>query len=111
MTHVNETGTHIHTAELLRIRGLTLQKLGRPDSLIEESFTQAVERSRKQSAKTYELRAASELARLWKMQGKTKEGYDLLKGIYDWFTEGFDSIDLREAKALLSEWDIDGLVE
>jgi predicted ATPase len=102
LDHVNQTGSHMHTAELLRIKGLTLQAIGKPDKFVEENFTQALELSRKQSAKTFELRAASDLAKLWKKQGKTKEAYDLLKCVYDWFTEGFDSVDLVEARELLN---------
>ena len=54
-----------------------------------------------QSAKSWELRAAMSLARLWQHQGKRQEAHDLLKPVYDWFTEGFDTADLQEARALL----------
>ncbi len=54
-------------------------------------------------AKSWELRAATSLARLWRDQGKRAEAHDLLAPIYDWFTEGFDTADLKEAKALLDE--------
>ena len=101
LEHVNNTGSHMHSAELLRIKALTLQALGKPETMVEEIFNQALELSRKQSAKTFELRAASELARLWQKQGKRNEAYDLLKGTYDWFTEGFDSVDLKEAREML----------
>ena len=56
-----------------------------------------------QSAKGWELRAATSLARLWQSQGKTREANDLLAPVYDWFTEGFDTTDLKDAKALLEE--------
>ncbi len=56
-----------------------------------------------QSAKFWELRAATRLARLWHSQGKTTEAHDLLAPIYGWFTEGFDSADLNDAKSLLNE--------
>ncbi len=59
--------------------------------------------ARAQSAKSWELRAATRLARLWHSQGKTSEARDLLAPIYDWFTEGFDTPDLKEARALLDE--------
>lgn len=101
LEHSNKTGSHIQTAELFRIKGLTLQALGKSDTIVEENFVQALQLSRKQSAKTFELRASGELAKLWQMQGKKNEAYDLLKGVYDWFTEGFDSVDLKEAREIL----------
>ena len=101
LEHVNKTGSNIQTAELHRIKGLTLQALGKPEAIVEESYLQALEISRKQSAKTFELRAAGDLARLWQKQGKKDEAYDLLKGTYDWFTEGVDSVDLKEAREML----------
>jgi class 3 adenylate cyclase/tetratricopeptide (TPR) repeat protein len=101
--HVNKTGSHIRTAELLRIKGLTLQALGKPDAVVEENIGLALELSRKQSTKTYELRAAGDLARLWQKQGKTDAAYSLIKGIYDWFKDGFDSVDLKEAREILDE--------
>jgi len=107
LDHVNKTGTHIHTAELFRINGLALQALGKSDSIVVGNFVQALELSRKQSAKTFELRAAGDLARLWQKQRKTKEAYELVKGVYDWFTEGFDSVDLKEAREVLEELRID----
>jgi predicted ATPase len=58
---------------------------------------------RAQQAKSWELRAAMSLARLWRYQGKRDEARDLLAPIYGWFTEGFDTLDLKEAKALLRE--------
>jgi predicted ATPase len=57
-----------------------------------------------QSAKTWELRAAMSVARLWRDQGKRKEARELLAPVYGWFTEGFDTFDLKEAKALLEEF-------
>ena len=56
-----------------------------------------------QQAKSFELRAATSLARLWQQQGKHQEAHDLLAPVYHWFTEGFDTADLQEAKALLEE--------
>ncbi|MGB5386410.1 MAG: AAA family ATPase [Eudoraea sp.] len=103
LDHVNKTGTHIHTAELFRIKGLTLQAMDEPYETVEKILKQALKLSRKQAAKTFELRSSRDLARLWQKQGRTEEAYDLLKGIYNWFTEGFDSIDLCEAKILLAE--------
>ena len=59
--------------------------------------------ARQQQAKSFELRAATSLVRLWQQQGKRQEAHDLLAPVYGWFTEGFDTADLQEAKALLDE--------
>jgi predicted ATPase len=59
--------------------------------------------ARKQQARSWELRTSTSLARLWQGQDKGKEALDLLKPVYDWFTEGFDTKDLKDAKALLGE--------
>ncbi len=69
----------------------------------EASFHTAIEIAQKQQAKSWELRASVSLARLWQQQGKTAEARDLLAPVYNWFTEGFDTADLREAQVLLSE--------
>ncbi|MDZ7267288.1 MAG: AAA family ATPase [candidate division KSB1 bacterium] len=69
----------------------------------EACFQQALEIARKQQAKSWELRAAMSLSRLWQKQGRSGAAHDLLAGIYGWFTEGFDTADLQEAKALLAE--------
>jgi predicted ATPase len=69
----------------------------------EVSYRRAIERARSQEAKSWELRAATSLARLWRDQGKPAEARALLAPIYGWFTEGFDTLDLKEAKALLDE--------
>lgn len=103
LAHVNKTGTHIQTAELYRVKGLTLQALGKPDTIVEQNFQQALDLSRIQSAKTYELRAACDLAKLWQHQGKKKEAKALVQEVYNWFTGGFDSVDLKAAQALLKE--------
>jgi predicted ATPase len=67
-------------------------------------FQQALNVARYQQAKSWELRAAMSLARLWQQQGKREEARELLAPIYGWFTEGLDTADLQEAKALLDEW-------
>jgi predicted ATPase len=67
----------------------------------ESCFQQALDVARQQQAKSLELRAATSLARLWQQQGKRAEAHDLLAPIYGWFTEGWDTADLQEAKALL----------
>jgi hypothetical protein len=72
----------------------------RPSS---RQFERALAVARQQQAKSWELRAATSLARLWRDQGKRDEAHDLLAPIYGWFTEGFDTLDLKQAKALLDE--------
>ncbi len=75
-----------------------------PDvSQAESCFQQALAIARDQEAKSWELRAATSLARLWQSQGKRQAAYDLLAPVYEWFTEGFDTADLKDAKALLGE--------
>jgi len=75
----------------------------RPTGEGEESFWRVAEISRRQQAKSLGLRAVMSLSRLWQQQGKERKAHDLLAEIYDWFTEGFDTKDLQEAKALLKE--------
>ena len=69
----------------------------------EGCFRKAIEIARRQQAKSLELRATVSLARLWQHQGKSREAQQMLSEIYNWFTEGFDTKDLQEAKALLEE--------
>jgi predicted ATPase len=69
----------------------------------EAYFERALAVARQQQAKSWELRAAMSMARLWRAQGKRKEARDVLAPVYGWFTEGFDTRDLKEAKALLDE--------
>ena len=83
-------------------RGEALAALERTNEAV-ESFMEAINVAQSQSAKSWELRAAIRLARLWHAQGKTAEARDLLAPAYDWFTEGFDTADLIDAKALLDE--------
>jgi predicted ATPase len=72
-----------------------------PEDAAETCFQQALAVARGQGARWWELRAATSLARLWQQQGKRQEAHDLLAPVYGWFTEGFDTADLQEAKALL----------
>jgi predicted ATPase len=72
-------------------------------SEVENSFVRALDVARRQQAKSLELRAAASLARLWGEQGRRGEARDLLAPVYGWFTEGFDTPDLKDAKALLDE--------
>jgi predicted ATPase len=73
------------------------------DTQVERCFHQALAIARRQHAKSLELRAAMSLARLWQRQGKRADAHDLLAPIYRWFTEGFDTADIRDAKMLLGE--------
>jgi predicted ATPase len=66
-------------------------------------FERALSVARQQRAKSWELRAAMSMARLWRDQGKRDQARDLIAPVYGWFTEGFDTLDLKEAKALLEE--------
>lgn len=120
LNRVDKTGECWWEAELYRLKGeLTLQKLSVVSSQLsvpntqsptpstqgeaESCFLKAIDISRKQQAKSLELRATMSLARLWQQQGKTVEAHQMLSEIYNWFTEGFDTKDLQEAKALLEE--------
>jgi predicted ATPase len=91
-------------ADLLRLKGEALSGL-RPDrsAEAEDCFHQALAVARDQGARLWELRAATSLARLWRDQGRRAEAHDLLAPVYGWFTEGFETRDLKEAKALLDE--------
>jgi predicted ATPase/class 3 adenylate cyclase len=100
--HMDKTGERYYEAELHRLQG-ELLRVRSPDnqSEAEACFHQAIAIARSQQAKSWELRAATSLARLWQSQGKCQEGRELLVPVYEWFTEGFDTADLRDAKALL----------
>jgi len=94
--------TDFYEAPLYGLKGELLLGQTVPDaSQAEVCFQQALSIARRQQAKSWELRAAMSLARLWQQQGKRTEAHDLLAPIYGWFTEGFDTADLQEAKALL----------
>jgi len=89
---------------LSRLQGdLTLARSAGQQAEAEACFQQALDIARRQQAKFWELRTATSLARLWQQQGKQAEARALLAPIYGWFTEGFDTADLQEAKALLAE--------
>ena len=100
---VEETDERHWEAELHRLRGDLLLMQG-DDAEAEVSLKKAIGVARRQSAKSWELRASTSLARLWQKQGKVDEAGQMLGEIYDWFTEGFDTPDLREARALLEEF-------
>ena len=97
------TGERWAEAELYRLRGSLLLQTGAPKAEAEAWLQRALDVARRQEAKSLELRAAMSLSRLWQQQGKRREAHDLLAGIYAWFTEGFDTADLQEAKALLKD--------
>ena len=89
-------------AELHRQRGKLLVSLHQHDAA-EDNYRRALSIARRQDAKFWELRTAMRMARLWRDQGKRDEARELLAPVYGWFTEGFDTLDLKEAKALLDE--------
>jgi TOMM system kinase/cyclase fusion protein len=123
LTILGESGERRWEAELYRLYGELSLHLGGADtgragdkhilsdasmpgvrvSSPEEAFQKAIEIARKQRARSLELRAAMSLSRLWQEQGKRAKAYERLAPIYSWFTEGFDTADLQEAKALLEE--------
>ena len=103
---MNETGYRRYEAELTRQKGELILALGEPDKKqareeAERCFQDAIQISRKQEAKTFELRAMMSLSRLWQQQGKGKQARPQLRKIYNWFTEGFATKDLQDAKAML----------
>jgi predicted ATPase len=101
---IHATDEQNYTAEVKRLRGelLLLQPMSN-QAEAESCFLQALDIARHQQAKSLELRAATSLARLWKQQGKRDEARQVLGDVYGWFTEGFDTKDLLEAKAFLEE--------
>ena len=99
---VDRTGEHWFTAELNRFKGRLLLRQGHSEAA-EELYRKALSVARGQEAKLWELRAAASLARLWHNQGHLAEARDLLALVYAWFIEGFDTPDLKDAKALLDD--------
>jgi predicted ATPase len=98
------TGQRLGEAELYRLRGsLLLRRPGTSLTEVETALRRALDVARRQEARSLELRAAMSLIRLWDQQGKRQEAHGLLAGVYAGFTEGFDTADLQEAKALLEE--------
>ena len=90
--------------EAYRLQGALLLQQAIPDApQAEACFQQALAIARRQQAKSWELRAATSLSRLWQHQGKRTDARELLAAIYGWFTEGFDTANLQDAKALLEE--------
>jgi predicted ATPase len=99
---VEKNDERVWEPELHTVRGELMAMMG-DRTAAEEAFHRSLTVSRNVSAKLIELRASSRLARLWRDQEKRTEARDLLAPIYGWFTEGFDAMDLKEAKALLAE--------
>jgi predicted ATPase len=100
---IERTGERWPEAELHRLRGQFLTALPNHGRLDEAStaFQRAIQIARRQSAKAWELRAATSLARLWRDQGKPADARELVAPVYAWFTEGFETPDFSRAKALL----------
>ena len=99
---VERTGHRWLAAELNRLKGELLRRQGHPDAA-EKLYRKALSIARKQEAKLWELRAAMSFARLRREQGCHSEARELLEPVYGWFTEGFGTLDLKQAKALLDE--------
>jgi adenylate cyclase len=103
-TLMDKNGQRYYDAELHRFKGeLLIAQSADNAAEAETCFQKALDVARSQQAKSLELRAATGLARLWQSQGKRQEAYGLLQPVYAWFTEGFDTADLKDAKALLDE--------
>jgi predicted ATPase len=104
MTRVETTKEEWYLAEINRIAGEIALKAPEPNAAKAQAyFERALAVARKQQATSWELRAAMSMARLWRDQGKPEQARELLAPVYGWFTEGFDTRDLKEAKALLDE--------
>jgi predicted ATPase len=101
LAELETTGQRYCEAELYRVKGELRRRQAAGGGEAEACFHQGLAVARRQQAKSLELRAAMSLARLWQQQGKRAEARELLAPIYGWFTEGFDTADLQEAKTLL----------
>jgi predicted ATPase len=100
--YAENSGEKFMLAEMYRLKGNLLLQNDDPEAA-EANYEKSLEVARKQSAKWWELRTTTSLAKLWQSQGKTREAHQALSEIYNWFTEGFDMQDMKEAKALLDE--------
>jgi predicted ATPase len=101
--HAERDQIRLCEPELHRLKGELLLLAGAPESDVEKSLREAIAIAQRQEAKSWELRAATSLARLLRRQGRRDEARKTLSEIYNWFTEGFDTEDLKDAKALLEE--------
>jgi predicted ATPase len=98
---VQRNDEHLYEAEVYRIKGELLLRHDVPDTAgAEQCFQRALRVARQQEAKSWELRAAMSLSRLWQQEGKRDEARELLLPVYSWFTEGFDTADLQDARVL-----------
>ena len=103
LAYAEECGNVFWNAHLLKLQGDYMQALSLSTEEVEACYQRAIATAQHQGAKSLELRATTALCRLWQRQGKSGEAYTLLSAIYGWFTEGFDTIDLREAQDLLDQ--------
>jgi len=104
MTAIETTKERLWEADTHRIAGEIALLSPEPDAAKAEAyFERALAVARSQQAKSWELRAAMSMARLWRDQGKRDEAHDLLAPVYAWFSEGLETLELKEAKALLSK--------
>jgi predicted ATPase len=103
LQHGGENGLRLLEPELVRLKGKLLLLRDEPDDAVEAIFLQAVDLAREQQVRSLELRAVMSLARLWQSQGKTEAARQIVAEIYNWFTEGFDTLDLQEARKLLED--------
>jgi predicted ATPase len=104
LTAIETTKEKWFEAEAHRVAGETALKLPDPDAAkAQVYFERALAIAHEQQAKSWELRAAMSMARLWRDQGKRKEARDVLAPVHNWFTEGFDTLDLKQARALLDQ--------
>jgi len=98
---VDKSDERFWETELYRLTGELLRTQSKNEAVAEQQIHTAIKIARRQSAKSLELRASVSLARLWQQRGKRAEAYQMLSEIYDWFAEGFDTVDLKEARILL----------
>ena len=104
INHCRETSDRYMEPECLRIKGELLLLAENPDhGAADAVLRESIQLAQAQEAKSWELRAATSLAKLWRLRDKRTEARDLLAPVYDWFAEGFDTADLKEAKALLDD--------
>ena len=104
LARAEATGEHFCTAELHRLHARACLALNASDAqMAETALAAALAEARRRSARLFELRASCDLARLWADRGERRNAHNLLAPIYGWFTEGFDTADLKDAKALLEQ--------
>jgi predicted ATPase len=102
-SEVARVEVRLFEAEFHRVEGELRYLAGAPEAEVTACFAEALTVARRQEARSFELRAATSLARLWRDQGRRAQARDLLAPLYGWFTEGFETADLKDAKALLDE--------